>query len=339
MRRAIIACAVVSFFPSVRGACPAGTIGAVYGRIVQASTPEDGLGGVKVVLEGAQRRLELTARDDGRFVFPGLPEGEYRVTAEKRGYVVAQPAQPLKLAAKSCAEANLRAQPDRRIRVHVFNSDGDPVSGVSMMVLAATKVRTTAQLAAVGGASAQPEGPLHLTDAKGWAEFRNLDPGDYYLGVNLESPPTPMTPYGRLYYPGTEERDLATTLRIPEDGAVVEVELTLPPPQRERALSGVVTLPDGSPAKGAMLYLEDPRFPFLAIVVRAIADDQGLFTVNCYDGNRYILYAVSACALVRDCRSSEPYEILPGVEPSLQLVLSRRGHAAMEEYQRSLKQP
>ncbi len=339
MRRAVIACAVMSIFPSARAACPAGTGASIYGRVVQAATPEDGLNGVKVVLEGAHRRLELIARDDGRFLFPGLPEGEYRVTAEKRGYVVSPPAQPLKLDAKGCVEVNLPAQPDRRIRVRVFNSDGDPVSGVSMMVLATTKVKTTAQLAAAAGAPAQPEGPLHLTDAKGWAEFRNLDPGDYYLGVNLDRPPSQMVPYARFYYPGTEERDMASTIRIPEDGAVIEVEFALPPPQRERTLTGVVVLPDGRPAKGAMLYLEDPRFPWQAIVVRAIADDQGLFSVNCYDGTRYILYAVSACTLLADCRSAEPYEILPGVEPGLRLVLTRGGHSAMEAYQRSLTHP
>jgi Carboxypeptidase regulatory-like domain len=332
MRVVWIACTVAALVWSAHASCPAAE--SVFGRVV-LTTGDSGIAGATVILEGAGRRLELSTRGDGGFMFPGLPPGEYRVRAEKRGYVViSQPAHPVRLEANGCAEVTITAQPDRRIRGRVFNWDGKPAPLTLVTLLDASKLKTLAESAALAGLPSPPASPSAWADAEGRFEFKNLQSGEYYLGVNLDRPPSKSSPYTRYYYPGTDDRETARTIRVPEDATIIDADLPLPPEQAERTLSGVVVWPDGTPAVKATLYLEDPQFPWQVNIVQGTTDEHGLFTVRCYDRTRYLLHAVSACTRVPDCRSAEPYEVIPGVEPNLRLVLTRPGHSGMEAFER-----
>jgi hypothetical protein len=237
------------------------------------------------------------------------------------------PTVPVHLSGANCAEVVLQLRPDRRIRGHVYFSDGRPAAHVRPTLLPAEYLKTPQLATAAVAATLEPDGRF---------EFAFLAPGDYYLGVNLDRPPAPDAPFARYFYPGTEDPEMADILHIPEEGAVIDADLQLPPEQVERTLSGVVVWPDGRPAKEANLYLEDSRFPIQVNIVRATTDDQGVFSFECYDGTSYRLHAVSACGQVSECRSAEPQFIPPGVAPDLKLVLTRPGHSGAEAYQKAL---
>ena len=325
----MFAVTLAAVWGQVRAACPtwAESGGWIYGRVVRG--PDDpGVGAVRLVLEGADRHFESTTRSDGRFAFPGLPGGDYRLKAERRGYVTFPgPVSDVHLVAGKCSEIVLQLRPDRRIRGHVYASDGRPAKRIRPTLLPADYIQTPQLATAAVSAALDPDGRF---------EFADLAPGDYYLGVNLDRPPAPDAPFARYFFPGTEDPELAETLHIPEDGAVIDADLTLPREQHERVLSGVVTWPDGKPASGANLYLEDARFPMQVNVVQATTDERGVFTLKCYDTTSYILHAVSACDQVSECRSAEPQIIPPGVSPDLRMVLKRSGHSSVEAYGKAL---
>lgn len=313
-----------------RRECPAWAEsgGWIFGRVVRG--PDDpGVDNAKLTLEGADRHLESVTRGDGRFAFPGLPGGDYRLKTERRGYVaMPEPIVAVHLGAGKCVEVVVQLRPDRRIRGHVYASDGTPARHVNPSLLPAEYLAIPQLATAAVSAT---------LDRDGRYEFPHLAPGDYYLGVNLNRPPGPDAPYPRYFYPGTEDPQLADTIHIPEDGAVIDADLTLPPEQHDRVLSGIVTWPDGKPASEANLYLEDARFPMMVNAVQATTDDRGFFTLKCYDTTSYILHAVSACGQVSDCRSAEPQIIPPGVSPDLRMVLKRPGSSVVEAYGKALE--
>jgi hypothetical protein len=218
------------------------------------------------------------------------------------------------------------AQPDRRVYGHVYQADGSPGKGIRVVLLPAGSLKMPAEAPVVQTAS----------DAKGRFEMKHVPPGEYYLGVNLDRPESVILPYARVFYPGTRDPEMASTIEIGEHETVVEADLPLPPPEAETSLSGVVLWPDGRPARGATLHLEDPRFAWMINNVQATTDADGRFTVKCYDGTEYRLHAVSACTLLADCRSAQPVEIAPGVVPNLTLTLDQPGHSVMEAFRRAV---
>jgi len=305
-------------------AAPVGGVcqSAVRGRIVEPvrDAGESGVEGAVVRLDSPGRSLEFYTHSDGAFVFPDLPAGEYRLAVDKRGYVVTAGLPGiLKLAAGGCVELTMRAQPDRRVYGLVTGADSKPAAGIRVLLQKPEYLGTTI-----------PSGLIETySDAAGRFAIRNVPAGLYYLGVNLDRPDVYSQPFGRVFYPGTPDPARAETIEIRNEGTVVEADLPLPPQESERTITGVVRWPDGRPAEGATLYIEDPRFPWLVGTIQAHADQNGLFTVKLFDGAPYRLHAVGPCTQVPDCRSAETVEIVPGVAPNPTLILNRPGHSSM----------
>ncbi|HVX66487.1 MAG TPA: carboxypeptidase-like regulatory domain-containing protein [Bryobacteraceae bacterium] len=311
-------------------AAPAGCPTGVAGRVVEpapaeGARPPVGIEGYTITLDSEKNSLQAITGSDGRFLFPKVPAGAYRVKAEKRGYaLVSAPAQPVAVAAGGCVEIQLVAEPDRRIYGRLYQADGKPGSGIRVVLLAVNLL----------GAVDSPN-MFAISDAKGRYELKHVPPGVYYLGVNLDRPETPTVPFARVFYPGTRDKEMARTIEIGEHESVVEADLPLPPAETEVTMSGVVLYPDGKPAKGATLHLEDPRFLWMINTVQAITDAFGRFTIRYYDGGEYRLHAVGPCTLLTECRSAQPAEIAPGVAPNPTLMLDQPGHSVMEAYRRA----
>jgi hypothetical protein len=134
--------------------------------------------------------------------------------------------------------------------------------------------------------------------------------------------------YTRWFYPGTEDPATAGILHVSEKAEVLRFDLTLPVPQHDRVIQGAVFWPDGRPAEGVNIFLEDPRWPWQTSTVASTTDKQGRFTAHALDGTRYRIHAA---VLASGPASAEPVLIDPGGSPlDLKLVLGRKGYSPHE---------
>src|SRR5205807_1923672 len=145
-------------------------------------------------------------------------------------------------------------------------------------------------------------------------ELRHLTTGDYYLGISLSRSPTLQNPYTRWFYPGAEDPALAGILHVSDRPEVQRFDLTLPAKLHERAIQGAVFWPDGRPAEGVNIFLEDPRWAWQTFTVAATTDHRGHFTTHGLDGTRYRVHAVGVAGVLIP---GEPVPIEPGANPAV----------------------
>ena len=114
--------------------------------------------------------------------------------------------------------------------------------------------------------------------------------------------------------------------------SVFEFDLALPPKQGVRLVRGMIVWPDGQPAAGVHLRLEDPRWSWQAVPLAAAAPDaSGRFEFRCLDGTHYRLHADGA-------GFSQPILIKPGTGPlDLRVVVTRGRPANLPDMYRSLE--
>lgn len=274
------------------------------------------LAGARVTVDGPGVHESATTDAAGRHVFSGLPPGEYSVDGSLEGYAIPGHLRPVKLHSKGCAEVALPLQLDRTVSGRIMGKDGQPAAGVTVEAVP-TRPRYENDLPEAADSS--------TTDGNGRYELRRLTTGDYYLGISLSRTPTLQNPYTRWFYPGLEDPAAAGIVHVSDRPEVLRFDLTLPDPQHERAVQGAVWWPDGRPAEGVNIFLEDPRWPWQIYTVAATTDKQGRFAVHALDGTRYRIHAAT---LANGPVSAEPVPIESGVKPlDLKLVLTRKGYS------------
>jgi hypothetical protein len=268
------------------------------------------LEGARVTIDGPGVHESSTTDANGRHIFAGLPPGLYKVDVTLEGYALPGQLPPVKVSPKGCAEVPLPLQLDRSVSGHVLTRDGLPASGVTIEAVP-TLPRHNNDLPTAADSSA--------ADANGRYELRHLTTGDYYLGISLSRSPTLQNPYTRWFYPGAEDPARAAILHVSDGPETQRLDLTLPDAQHDRVIQGAVFWPDGRPAEGVNMFLEDPRWSWQVFSVAATTDKQGHFTAHALDGTRYRLHGVrSASGTI----SAEPVQIDPGANPlNIKLVL------------------
>ena len=304
----------VAYIHAVATAPPTGEIRIVRG--LPGAVPA-----AKVSIEGNGVRYELTTDAAGEATLGGVPPGEYKLRAERDRYLPVE--RTLQVHAKGCAEMPLFMALDRRIQGRVFTKDGLPAANVRV------ESRPTQDML----------GDTVNTDQDGRYELRHFTAGGYYLGINLQQPPTVNNPYTRWFYPGTENIDRAAVIYFSEEAENKQYDLVLPEVQHERTAEGTVFWPDGRPAAGALVLVLDSRWLWQSFVSRATVDANGHFALRgLLDGTQYRLHAVAApprSGLI----SAEPVDVQPGKDPlNLMLVLSKPGSSANEDQRKGVEQ-
>jgi hypothetical protein len=274
--------------------------------------------GVRTTLSGPGGPLEAASDGAGQVKFAGLAPGDYTVEWAADGYRSGN--RKVQVHAKGCAEVPVVMLLDRRVTGRVTTKAGLPVAKVMIEILPAHPAPNESPIAHDSA----------TTGDDGRYLFEYLRTGDYYLGINLDRPPSRENPYGRWFFPGTEDRSKATILHLAETPGVQELDLTLPEPQQDRIIEGVVLWPDGQPAR-ATIHLEDPRWPWWASGTSTATDD-GHFLLHAFDGTHYRLHVVGGRRGDPQGVSAEPVEIAPGSEPlKLRLLLTRPGDSFRQE--------
>lgn len=259
------------------GATVTGTVtaGAMY--LLEPVGPQrQGLGGAKVTVDGPVSRTATTA-SDGTFSFDRLPTGRYRVGIQPPDGTPyeAPPARDVDLPhAHACHTAQFSLRLNAMLEGTVVDTAGRPVRNASVALRrtdALTAPRNPRSSTFVGYATTR-------SDESGRYVFPNLGPGQYVVGVNIDSGPTHGSPYRPAFLAGQDgEPDV---IDFPLGG-----HRLLPPvvavPTTTVEVTGRVTWPDGRPGAGmhvrAIAHGETP-FRFGA-GVDAVADGQGQFVV------------------------------------------------------------
>ncbi len=280
---------------------------------------------VRTTVSGPDGVREALTDAAGKATFAGLPPGEYTLQSASDGYRSEN--RTIQVHAKGCAEVPMFMLLDRSIEGRVLTRAGLPAAKVTIEMV----------LASPGPNDLPIAQDTAITDQEGRYRFERLRTGDFYLGVNLDRPPSGENPYSRWFFPGDEEQVGATIVHLAATPGVQTFDLVLPEPQKDRIIEGVVVWPDGRPAR-AGLRLEDPRWPWQA--VHGGSDGDGHFLLHSFDGTRYRLHAVGgvSAATSFSAVSAEPVDIQPGSVPlQLRLVLTRQGDSFQQEREQQLR--
>jgi hypothetical protein len=243
---------------------PTGTA-AIAGRITILDTdPAAPVRRAKVTLSSPDLpSAEVTDTDtDGRYRFDGLPAGDYRITAEKPGFVTleygaARPFErpvPLRLATGTTRDASIALPRGAAIEGRLVAADGEPILNAIVSAVRFTVVPQGRRPVTVREAR---------TDDLGRYRIHSLPPGDYYVSAAAdpvqaiaEGTLPGVRPQGsaRTYFPGTVQPHEARRIRlgIAEEAARTDFTLTAVP-----VITVLVTATDssGKPAgvRGARL--------------------------------------------------------------------------------------
>lgn len=225
----------------------------------------------------------ITAKD-GSFEFDGLPNGKYSVVPEigqrwefSREYAEEWYGADLKDG--QCKHVSFKLQPATRIRGHVAWPPGMESRSIEVVAIP-THLRKLNQFS----------GKWNFTDENDRFDLWPLPPGDYFVGININSSPKPDAPFPPTYYPGVTSRDAASIVHVGQ-GEARELELPLREVAEPRRVDFVAIGLDGKPMRKIYIQLEDLRHPGdTASYVNVDLDALGRGMLTVYAGYSYHLH-------------------------------------------------
>jgi hypothetical protein len=232
-----------------------------------------------IQIRGPENR-DLNASKDGSYSVSGLQPGKYAVSAIAPSGLRTANTQTVTVADKGCAEVDWYITYDSHIRGKLTQPDGAPVPNVAMQV-------TRRDPSMWNGMSMVS---LIMSDSQGRYDFPEVPPGDYFIVANSLGP-SPARPYPTYFYPGTEDKDAATTFHLAASESVDNVDLVLPPAWKPVAIQTRVLMPDGSPAVNAQVQARDLNYTASGESPMGSADARGVASLSVYDGRVYYLTA------------------------------------------------
>ena len=302
----------IEYFRSMSNAPETGEI-----RVRTGLPGTPGKPGVTIIAERAGSRYTALTDAAGEAVFTGLSPSGYTIHAESDGDLPDDP--QVQLHAKGCLDVTLFRT--LRITGHVMTRSGLPAARVEV------QLRSTQDMPADGS----------MTDSDGRYELRSVRAGQYYLGINLNHTPTRDTPYPRWFYPGTGDPALATRIDFSGRPEIRTYDFTLPDPQPERTIEGIVLRTDGQAMPRAVVTVLDD--PSQTVVAQAFADQDGRFALRVFVGTSYRLHAVWP-GRPEEAASAVPMDIQPDGNPlSLRLTLTQPGNSFLQEHRQDVGSP
>jgi protocatechuate 3,4-dioxygenase beta subunit len=258
-------------------AAPAATTGRISGRVTTegANTP---IPGARIMLlpvgrPGGPISMPQAATDqEGRFVFDGLPPGEYRVDVQKSGFApLSSPGtRPITIqvaAGQSVDDVRVQLQRGGVITGKLLDPSGEPFTDARIMAM--RRVAGPPTGAVPRFIPAPMQGQQQTNDL---GEFRvsGLAPGEYYVAAMrgtsaLGAATTPAsdgsarTVLTTTFYPGTTDPAGAQSIAVEAGKEVSNLIFTMQAAPAFR-VSGFVVDGNGAPVARAMVTLMgDPR--------------------------------------------------------------------------------
>jgi hypothetical protein len=168
--------------------------------------------------EAGNLRFATTSDANGRYEFPPLPAGSYKITAHRVGSFRPEDAS-VDVSRGSCGDLTLTRDPHAQIAGHVRHPDGSPVAEAQALLISVDESWWST---------------LEV-DANGYFVYESLRPGHYVVGVRLTRPPSPNTvsggtpsPEASLYYPGVQNRSAAAIIALRTDEKRDNIDFAVP---------------------------------------------------------------------------------------------------------------
>jgi Carboxypeptidase regulatory-like domain len=232
----------------------------ISGKVVDARSGAD-LARCSVQIDPVTGRGEshaLVTSDDGQFTFDGLPQGKYRLSASKRGYLTqafeehGDYSTAIAVGPDLVSEGLIFKVTPRAILTGLITDDrGEPLRGA--------QVRLFEDQDRIGIRSTEMR-QMAVTDDRGIYEISNIGPGNYYLAVsaqpwyarhpqrqNGEPEDESVSPldvaYPTTFYPQVTDSEEATPIPI-KGGERLEANVTL---TAQQAMRLRIKLPTADP--------------------------------------------------------------------------------------------
>jgi hypothetical protein len=267
--------------------------GSVFGRVERVNSKweeDDVRDGSREPMEGLIihansdkfNAVTRTAKD-GSYDFGSLPNGKYNIVPEITpsldfDHEYEDRYQP-EVSNGQCVNVSFAIQPVTRIRGHVA-----PPTGVHFKTIQVVAIPT--HLKDLN----QFSGKSDFIDENGRFDLWPLPPGDYFVGVNINSSPSNDSPFPPTYYPGVANPRAASIVHV-QEGEVKELELPLPELAKPRLVHFVAIGLDGKPLRNIYIQLEDLRHPGdAASYVNVDLDENGAGEMTIYSGYSYHLH-------------------------------------------------
>jgi hypothetical protein len=291
--------------------------GSIFGT-VSLSVPvwrddevEDGdrkpMSGVHLVAHSDSFSAIAQSDKDGTYRFESLPEGKYTVMPSVNAGLDFDREDDTRYQAEvtpgACSMIDFALRPATRIKGHVTRSPDIEAKGLEVVAIPIHMKKPH-----------QYDGKSDFVDENGRFDLWPLPPGDYYVGVNINSSPKPTSPYLPTYFPGVTEQSAAAIVHL-KRGEVRELELPLLEVEVTRPVHFTAIGVDGKPLTTVYVQLEDLRQPGDASsYVNVDLDSNGAGTLMVYQGYSYHLHA-SHFVKYGEYWCAKPVLVKAGTEP------------------------
>jgi hypothetical protein len=301
--------------------------GSIFGRVVFSTpiwfkdqvtgTATEPLPNLILYAKSEGYSTSMKTRSDGSYEFEGLPKGKYTIVPEKTSVMdfdhEYERRYQTDLHIGECANINFKFQPSTRIRGHVVFPSGVDDHSVEVVAIP-THLKKINQFS----------GKWDYTDENDRFDLWPLPPGDYYVGVNINSSPEADSPFPPTYFPGVTDKKAAKIVHI-DEGEFKELELPLPEVAKERTVNIEAIGLDGKPLREIYVELEDLRHPGdAASCININLDTNGKGTMSIYQGYSYHLHG-SHKVSDQNYWCSKPVVIPAGTDPvDARFVIDRK---------------
>ncbi len=208
-----------------------------------------------MVLRAKSERFTATTKTaaDGSYEFNELPNGKYTITPDisksldfDHEYLDRYEAD---VSDGACVRVGFDLKPTTRIRGHLTVPAGFEKKSIEVVAIPTSLKKMN-----------QFSGKSDFIDEGGRFDLWPLPPGDYYVGVNINSSPKTDVPFLPTYYPGVTKQSAATIVHV-ANGETKELELPLSIFATPRSVHFTATGLDGKPLRTIYVQLEDLRHP------------------------------------------------------------------------------
>jgi 5-hydroxyisourate hydrolase-like protein (transthyretin family) len=237
---------------------------------------------VHLLLRGPGGARDAQTDEHGHYDIAGVPAGVYELQAIPPAVFRTRNLQRrIDIRdSRACFAADFDVQYDGRLSGVALTSDGQPAASVQVELISGDRLWTSAERLTT------------KTDRDGRFEFGDLSPGRYGVGVSLRRMIEPPILYPKTLYPGTPTESYASIIELGEGNHVQLEPLRLPPARESRELTGFVVWPDGRPASGVSVWLDDGEHGDRIVAMSVRTGGDGRFRFVVHDGLSYRVRAL-----------------------------------------------